>query len=79
MNQICVLSVEKQEEKCFDTRSISNQYVWDHNNQYIAYLSKTLAGEVDLFMIDINEGIIENLTEDGNKMIEQNINNILWH
>ena len=73
VSQICVLSVEKQSEWCFDTRSISNQYVWSQDSGHIAYLSKTSSEEVDIFVIDIPKAAIRNLTEDGNMIIEQDI------
>jgi Tol biopolymer transport system component len=72
-NQICVFSIAERTEQCFNTQWISNQYVWSRDSHHIAYLSKTPSEEVDIFIIDVNKGVIENLTQDGNIVNEQRI------
>lgn len=73
LHQICVLRIEGQSEQCFNTQWISNAYVWSRDSRYIAYLSKTSSGEVDIFVVDIYEGVIKNLTQDGSGAIEERI------
>lgn len=70
INGMCVLNIAERAEKCFNTKWSSNTYVWDQNSRYVAYLGKTPAGEADIFVIDIQEGTLRNLTQDGNNAIE---------
>ncbi len=73
INGICILNITERIEKCFDARWSSDGYVWDQNSRYVAYLGKTPVEEVDLFVIDVQEGTIKNLTQDGNNAIETSI------
>lgn len=73
LHQICLLLIEKQSERCFNTQLISNTYVWSPDSRYIAYLSKTPAQEVDIFVVDLFKEVITNITQDGNRMTEQSI------
>lgn len=68
--QICVLRLDERKEHCFDTKWSSNEYVWDQSSRYIAYLGKTSSGESDMFVIDVQERAIRNLTQDGDSAIE---------
>lgn len=70
LHQICVLRIEDRSEQCFNTQWISNAYVWSRDSRYVAYLSKTSSGEIDIFVVDVYEGVIMDLTRDGNNTLE---------
>lgn len=70
INGICILNIAERAEKCFDAKWSSNEHVWDQNSRYVTYLGKTPAEEADIFAIDVQEGTIKNLTQDGNNAIE---------
>lgn len=71
--QICAFQVDEREwnERCFNTQWISNEYVWSPDSRLIVYLGKTPSGKTDLFAVDVREGTILNLTQDGNEVIEE--------
>lgn len=72
VNGICVLHLADNSERCFDTTWISNDYVWSSDSCSIAYVAKD-SGETDLFAVNVLDGVLTNLTQDGNSVFEHSI------
>jgi Tol biopolymer transport system component len=72
-NSICVLRVEDGLKHCFKVvNATSNWYVWGGSSQ-IAYVSRDSVQGPDLFATSVPGGVMTNLTQDGNSIVEDSI------